>query len=166
MPALTRTTKDSSASRGEKVMRGIRNCACARRLAQRLQREDDRRRRADADRAGGDGDDRRLEDQLHEEIAMRRAERLAQADLAGALGHRDQHDVHHADGADRQGEHAAGGEEDRDGGQDRSDQLDGVGDVDERQRLLVGDARSSDARPRIARTRSIDWAPSSRVRGS
>ena len=38
----------------------------------------------------------------HENRAARRAERLAHADLARALGHRDHHDRDHADAADEQ----------------------------------------------------------------
>ena len=53
----------------------------------------------------------RLQQKLHADVRLARADRFADADLAGPLRHRDQHDVHHpdaahqqADGADHAGE--------------------------------------------------------------
>jgi hypothetical protein len=51
----------------------------------------------DAERAAGGGQHHRLEQELGEDRLARGPQRLAQADLPGALGDRDQHDVHHAD---------------------------------------------------------------------
>ncbi len=54
--------------------------------------------------------DRRQEDgfdqELPQDLAAARAERLADADLARPLGHRDHHDRHHADAADHQRDRA------------------------------------------------------------
>ena len=44
----------------------------------------------------------RLDDELAQDVVRARADRLADADLAGPLGHADQHDVHDADAADEQ----------------------------------------------------------------
>ncbi len=44
----------------------------------------------------------RLDEELPEDVGAARADRFADADLAGAFGHRHQHDVHHADAADEQ----------------------------------------------------------------
>ena len=44
----------------------------------------------------------RLEQELGQDAPPRGADRLADADLARALGDRDEHDVHHADAADEQ----------------------------------------------------------------
>src|SRR5262245_57933433 len=46
------------------------------------------------------GEDQRFHQELPADVAPGRAQRLAQADLAGALGHRHQHDVHDDDAAD------------------------------------------------------------------
>ena len=43
-----------------------------------------------------------LDQELREDVAPPRADRLADADLARALGHRHEHDVHDADPADEQ----------------------------------------------------------------
>ena len=61
--------------------------------------------------AGGDADHERLGEELCEDGAVRAADRLAEADLLGALGDDDQHDVHDADGADAEGDQARGREE-------------------------------------------------------
>ena len=54
----------------------------------------------DADHAARRGEERRLQQELAPDVALARAERQAHADLAGALHHRDQHDVHDHDPAD------------------------------------------------------------------
>ena len=48
----------------------------------------------------------RLQQELHQDMPRPRAQRLAQPDLARALGHRDQHDIHHAHPAHRQRDRA------------------------------------------------------------
>jgi hypothetical protein len=73
----------------------------------------------DAREAADQRDEHRLGQELGEDVAAARADRLADADLAGPLGDADEHDVHHADPADEQrdrgdlaeqrGEHAARG---------------------------------------------------------
>src|ERR1051325_10397145 len=55
---------------------------------------------ADADETAKKRDDRGLDEELHQDVARRCADSFADADLAGALGDGDQHDVHDADAAD------------------------------------------------------------------
>ncbi len=47
-------------------------------------------------------DEHGLDQELDEDVRAPGADRLADADLPGALGDRDEHDVHHADPADQQ----------------------------------------------------------------
>ena len=56
----------------------------------------------DADHAAEQGQRQRLDQELGEDVAAARADRLADADLAGPLADRDQHDVHDPDAADDQ----------------------------------------------------------------
>ena len=56
----------------------------------------------DADQAAERRQRHRLDQELDQDVLAPRADRLAQADLARALGHRHQHDVHDADAADQQ----------------------------------------------------------------
>src|SRR5438132_14390411 len=58
---------------------------------------------ADADEAADQGDDRRFDQELQHDVARRGADRFPDADLAGPLGHRDEHDVHDPDAADDHG---------------------------------------------------------------
>ena len=67
----------------------------------------------DADQAADQRQRHRLDQELAEDVARARADRHAQADLAGALGDRDQHDVHDADAADEQRHRGDRGEQDR-----------------------------------------------------
>ena len=53
----------------------------------------------------------RLDQELHQDVAPGGAERLADADLAGALGDRHQHDVHDPDAADQQAHRGDAGEQ-------------------------------------------------------
>jgi hypothetical protein len=53
--------------------------------------------------AAEDGEDDRLHQELAQDVAPPRAQGLAHADLADALGHRDEHDVHDHDAAHRSG---------------------------------------------------------------
>ena len=68
----------------------------------------DRHDRAQHDAAGraehatDPGEQRGLDEELREDVAVTGADRLADADLTGALGDGHQHDVHHADAADEQ----------------------------------------------------------------
>ena len=52
-----------------------------------------------------------LDQELQRDVGAARAERLPQADLARALGHRHQHDVHDADAADDQRDGGGGAEQ-------------------------------------------------------
>ena len=56
----------------------------------------------DAEQAADRRQEHRLDQELPEDLAAARAERLADADLARALGDRDHHDRHDADAADHQ----------------------------------------------------------------
>src|SRR3546814_5182590 len=58
--------------------------------------------RSDADQAAERADRQRLAVELHHDVETPRTGRHAHADLAGAFGDADQHDVHHADAADQQ----------------------------------------------------------------
>src|SRR5207249_1523985 len=57
----------------------------------------EREPRQDADHAANVAQHHGLEQELHQDAPPPRPERLADADLARSLGHRDQHDVHDAD---------------------------------------------------------------------
>lgn len=54
-----------------------------------------------ADKADHDG----LDQELGKDVAAARANGHTNADLPGALGHGNQHDIHHADAADNQRDH-------------------------------------------------------------
>ncbi len=61
--------------------------------------------------ASGEGDGQGFRQKLKEDVALVRAQGLFDADFAGALLHRDQHDVHQADAADAQGQRSDEGEQ-------------------------------------------------------
>jgi hypothetical protein len=50
--------------------------------------------------AADDAEHHRLDQELREDVEAAGADGLANADLAGALGHRDEHDVHDPNAAD------------------------------------------------------------------
>src|SRR5207249_10602752 len=52
------------------------------------------------------GEHDRFEQELADDVVLSRADGLAHADLAGPLGHADQHDVHDADAGGEQGDGA------------------------------------------------------------
>ena len=56
--------------------------------------------RSDADQAAEDGQRDRLDQELRQDVAAARADRLADADLARPLADRHEHDVHDPDAAD------------------------------------------------------------------
>src|ERR1035437_10208702 len=56
----------------------------------------------DAENPADDRQQNGLGEELGEDVAASRTDRLADADLAGSLGDADKHDVHHADAADEQ----------------------------------------------------------------
>ena len=96
-------------------------------------------REAAADQADDDADERaddrqqhRLGDELHDDVGLGGADRLADADLARSLGDGDQHDVHDADAADEQAQRG-----------DRTEQ--------HRQRLASTTSRPPRSRPGSAR---------------
>ena len=72
----------------------------------------------DADQAAEERQVQRLDEELLEDVASAGADRLADADLAGPLGDRDQHDVHDPDAADDQRD---GGDAAEEQGQRRAD---------------------------------------------
>ena len=55
----------------------------------------------------------RLDQELHEDVALARADRHADADLARPLGDADEHDVHHADAADEEADRRDADEQER-----------------------------------------------------
>ena len=59
---------------------------------------------SDAEQPAERGEERRFHQELEKNLGAARAERLADADFARPLGHRDRHDRHHADAADHQGD--------------------------------------------------------------
>ena len=65
-----------------------------------------RRANQQPDSSAEDGEERALDEELSQNILISGAQRFAQADLPGALGHRDQHDVDDADRAQRQSHEA------------------------------------------------------------
>ena len=68
----------------------------------RAEQPDQAVRHGDADEAAGERRRQALEQELQQDLAPPRAERLAHADLARALLHVHEHDVHDADAADGQ----------------------------------------------------------------
>ena len=66
-----------------------------------------------AEHAAGQAEHGGLDQELPADGPRRGAERLAQPDLAGPLGDRDEHDVHDADAADQQRQGRDAGEQDR-----------------------------------------------------
>src|SRR5207302_7533083 len=65
----------------------------------------------DAAQTPGEGDGQRFGEKLEENVSLVRAQRLLDADFAGTLLHRDQHDVHQPDAANAQGQSADEGEQ-------------------------------------------------------
>ena len=80
----------------------------------------------DADQPAEQRQHRRLDQELHEDVPLMRADGQPDADLARALGHRDQHDVHDADAADQQ---ADGGDRAEHAGHHIGGAGHGVGDL-------------------------------------
>src|ERR1035437_1272213 len=66
---------------------------------------------SDAGHSADGGDGEGLGQKLREDVTLARAERLFDADFAGALLHGHQHDVHQPDAGDAQGERADQGEQ-------------------------------------------------------
>src|SRR5665213_1180334 len=81
-----------------------------RRVRQHRHREAEQR----ADPAAEEREQDRFEQELQQHVAAAGPDRLAQADLARALGDRDQHDVHDPDPRDHERDSADRGEADRD----------------------------------------------------
>ena len=63
------------------------------------------------DDAAEGGQHHRLDQELQQDVALQRADREPDADLARALGDRDQHDVHDADAAHQQADAGDGAEQ-------------------------------------------------------
>ena len=66
-----------------------------------------------ADDAADAGEQHGLDEELREDVAVAGADRLADADLTGALGDGHEHDVHDADAADEQRDRGDRGEQHR-----------------------------------------------------
>ena len=93
---------------------------------------------AHASRAAGDRGYDALEQELQQDRAAPRAERLADADLPRPLGHRHEHDVHDADAADRQRQHADEAEHQLQPEDDAGRDLGGLRRAEHAQRPIVG----------------------------
>jgi hypothetical protein len=102
----------------------------------------------DADHPADERQRHRLDQELHEDVAPARADRLADADLARALGDRHQHDVHDADAADEQG--------------DADDRADDGGDAAEDLRVDVEDLVLHQTRKSSALVGPMWWRSRSR----
>src|SRR5438132_3448468 len=100
--------------------------------------DDDRDRRPDAvaQQASDESYERCLEQELAHHVDRRRADRLLQADLAHALGHRHEHRVHHRQAADDQRQQRG---RSRDRGEDRTAGLEAVDQRAGSDRLDPGD---------------------------
>src|SRR5580698_3002584 len=98
---------------------------------------DDGERTEQAEATADERDDCGLGEELAADVACGGAERLADADLAGALGHGDEHDVHDADAAKREREQGDGGEEDRHYVEDAVGELDTVERVPDPERVEI-----------------------------
>ncbi len=84
-----------------------------------------------------EGDDGGFDEELAADVDGGCAESLADADLAGALGDGDQHDVHHADAAEREGQQRDGAEEERHDAEDALGKLRAFERVPDPERFLV-----------------------------
>ena len=122
-----------------------------------------------ADHADHDG----VDQELHDDVAPRRAHRAPHADLAGALAHRDEHDVGHADAAHDQADGGDRGHEAREGLGARRDGRRDRARVDDLEVVLLastsgraGCAASSAPRPgRCSRPTARPARGSARCRG-
>ena len=94
MPAMARRT-DGQRGRHKRHGRRIET----RHRADSAHGGHEQRSAAHADAAAHQGEKRAFQKKLHQDAAIGRAQRFAQADLAGALADRDQHDVDDADRA-------------------------------------------------------------------
>ena len=74
-------------------------------------------------------DQSRFDQELKQNFAALGADGLANSDFAGALGYRDQHDVHDSDAADGQRQHGDQQQHDRQGHGDISSDLKNRGEV-------------------------------------
>ena len=100
----------------------------------------------DADDAAEQRQHHRLDQELHQHLAGFGADRQADADLARALGHRDQHDVHDADAADQQ---ADAGDRRQQTGEHAGDAGEHAGDlrhVEDAEIVALADCRYAAAR--------------------
>src|SRR5947207_5262847 len=104
----------------------------------RAQRGHQTVRDGDADDAAHEGRRKPFEQELNQDFPPARAERLPDPDLARALLDVDEHDVHDADAADRQRQHADEGQDDRQACDDAARDLVRLLGAEHMQRPLVG----------------------------
>ena len=71
--------------------------------------------------AADDAEQHGLDQELQQDVALPRTERLAQPDLAGPLAHADQHDVRDADAADHERDRGDRGEHEGEQAEDPPD---------------------------------------------
>ena len=101
------------------------------------------------------GQRERLDQELGEDVAAPGADRLADADLAGPLADRDQHDVHDPDAADDQRDRGDAPEQQRQRAADRVGRLEQLRLVEDREVVVVG-RREAVARPQERRDLGLD----------
>src|SRR6516225_2527157 len=91
-----------------------------------------------AERAAQNGESNRLAEELLEDVGSRRADRFQDANLAGALGDSDEHDVHDADAAETEGRDRHASEEDGDDSKNARQDFSELHGVPDEERVFVG----------------------------
>src|SRR5947209_13717860 len=91
----------------------------------------------EAEDAAARGQERRLDQELQEHLLARRAQSFAQADLEGALGDGDEHDVHHDDAADKERDGRDGNDHSRDAARQRVNLARDLARVDQAEVVLL-----------------------------
>ena len=92
-------------------------------VQERWRREGHEQAEEDAEETAQQADGDRFEQELGQDVSFESADGLADADLTGALGDADQHDVHDANAADKQRD---GGDCAKESGKRAGDGVDGV----------------------------------------
>src|ERR1051326_2688695 len=85
----------------------------------------------EAEDAAARRQERRLDQELQQHLLARRADRLSESDLEGALGHRDEHDVHHHDGPDDERDGRDRHDDERDAARERVNVVGDLARVDQ-----------------------------------
>ena len=104
----------------------------------------------DAGNAAYAGDDHGFGQKLEEDVALARAESFFYADLAGALLHADEHDVHQADAGDAQSERSDEEQQDLQAERDDAELRELLHDVGDVNGVLVGGTEAVRGAERLA----------------